>query len=43
MSKRFRWLKPHIMRHTFASLLAIAGVSIFKIARGPPSVPAKHC
>ena len=26
-------LKPHIMRHTFASLLAIAGVSIFKIAK----------
>lgn len=32
-SKGFRWLKPHIMRHTFASLLAIAGVSIFKIAQ----------
>ncbi len=27
------WLTPHIMRHTFASLLAIAGVSIFKIAQ----------
>lgn len=27
-----RWLTPHIMRHTFASLLASAGVSIFKIA-----------
>ena len=27
-----RWVTPHIMRHTFASLLASAGVSIFKIA-----------
>ncbi len=27
------WVKPHVMRHTFASLLAIAGVSIFKIAQ----------
>ena len=26
------WLTTHIMRHTFASLLASAGVSIFKIA-----------
>lgn len=26
------WVTPHIMRHTFASLLASAGVSIFKIA-----------
>jgi integrase len=33
MSKKFTWLKPHVMRHTFASLLAIAGVSIFKIAQ----------
>jgi len=32
-SKKLKWLKPHIMRHTFASLLAIAGVSIFKIAK----------
>ena len=31
--KKVNWLKPHIMRHTFASLLAIAGVSIFKIAQ----------
>jgi len=31
--KGFAWLKPHVMRHTFASLLAIAGVSIFKIAQ----------
>jgi integrase len=31
--KQFAWLKPHVMRHTFASLLAIAGVSIFKIAQ----------
>lgn len=26
------WVTPHIMRHTFASLLASAGVSIFHIA-----------
>jgi integrase len=26
------WVTPHIMRHTFASLLASANVSIFKIA-----------
>ena len=25
-------ITPHIMRHTFASLLASAGVSIYKIA-----------
>lgn len=31
--KGLRWVKPHVMRHTFASLLAIAGVSIFKIAQ----------
>jgi integrase len=27
-----RWVTPHIMRHSFASNLATAGVSIFKIA-----------
>ena len=32
-ARELPWLKPHIMRHTFASLLAIAGVSIFKIAQ----------
>ena len=26
-------MTPHIMRHTFASLLASAGVSIYKIAK----------
>ena len=26
------WLTPHVMRHTFASLHAIAGTSIYKIA-----------
>ncbi|HEV2208594.1 MAG TPA: site-specific integrase [Verrucomicrobiae bacterium] len=31
--KGFAWVTPHIMRHTFASLLAIKGVSIFKIAK----------
>jgi integrase/recombinase XerC len=30
--KKCPWVTPHIMRHTFASLLASAGVSIFKIA-----------
>jgi integrase len=32
-SKKFPWLKPQSMRHTFASLLAIAGVPMFKIAQ----------
>lgn len=27
------WVTPHVMRHTFASLLASAGVSLYKIAR----------
>jgi len=27
------WVTPHVARHTFASLLASAGVSIFKIAQ----------
>jgi len=27
------WVTPHVMRHTFASLLASAGCSIFKIAQ----------
>lgn len=27
------WVTPHVMRHTFASLLASAGVSIYKIAQ----------
>lgn len=31
--KGFGWVTPHVMRHTFASLLAIKGVSIFKIAK----------
>ena len=26
------WVTPHVMRHTFASLLASKGVSIYKIA-----------
>ena len=31
--QKCEWVTPHIMRHTFASLLASAGVSIFKIAQ----------
>ena len=31
-SKEMAWLTPHVMRHTFASLHAIAGTSIYKIA-----------
>ena len=27
------WVTPHVMRHTFASLFAIAGVSLYKIAK----------
>jgi integrase len=27
------WVTPHVMRHTFASLLATQGVSLFKIAK----------
>ena len=27
------WVTPHVMRHSFASLLASAGVSIYKIAK----------
>ncbi len=26
------WVTPHVMRHTFASILASAGISIFKIS-----------
>jgi integrase len=29
----FKWLHPHIARHTFASLLAQSGISIYKIAQ----------
>jgi hypothetical protein len=31
----FEWVTPHIMRHTFALLLAIKGVSLYKIANWP--------
>jgi integrase len=31
--QKCEWVTPHVMRHTFASLLASAGVSIFKIAQ----------
>ncbi len=29
----FNWVTPHVMRHTFASLLASNGVSLYKIAK----------
>lgn len=32
-SVRLAWMTPHVMRHTFASLLASQGVSLFKIAK----------
>lgn len=32
-SLKFDWVTPHIMRHTFASLLASKGCSLFKIAQ----------
>lgn len=32
-AKQVRWVTAHVMRHTFASLLVQAGVSIFKVAR----------
>lgn len=32
-TKEMRWATAHVMRHTFASLLVQAGVSIFKVAR----------
>jgi integrase len=31
-TQKCEWVTPHTMRHTFASLLASAGVSIYKIA-----------
>jgi site-specific recombinase XerC len=31
-SQDLRWVTPHIMRHSFASNLATADVSIFKIS-----------
>ena len=31
--KECPWVTPHVMRHTFASLLASRGVSIYKIAK----------
>ena len=33
MEMHLRWVTAHVMRHTFASLLVQAGVSIFKVAR----------
>ena len=32
-SQGTEWISPHVMRHTFASLLASRGVSIYKIAK----------
>jgi hypothetical protein len=31
--ERIAWVTPHVMRHTFASLLASQGVSLYKIAK----------
>ena len=39
------WINPHVMRHTFGSLLAIAGESLYKIAKwmgDSPEVVATH-
>jgi integrase len=33
VAQEMRWATAHVMRHTFASLLVQAGVSIFKVAR----------
>ncbi|MCC7519885.1 MAG: tyrosine-type recombinase/integrase [Verrucomicrobiae bacterium] len=32
-TKACQWVTPHVMRHSFASILASAGVSIFKVAQ----------
>ncbi len=32
-AQKVPWVTPHVMRHTFASLLASRGVSIYKIAK----------
>jgi len=32
-TQKLPWVTPHVMRHSFASILASAGVSIFKIAQ----------
>jgi len=32
-SKGMPWCTPHVMRHTFASLLLIDGRSLFKVAK----------
>ncbi len=32
-ARKCEWITPHVMRHSFASILASAGVSIFKIAQ----------
>lgn len=31
-NQKVKWVSPHIMRHSFASILASRGVSIFKVA-----------
>ena len=32
-SQNCEWVTPHVMRHSFASILASAGISIFKVAQ----------
>ena len=32
-SAKLSWVTPHVLRHTFASQLAIAGVSLYKISK----------
>jgi len=33
LGRDLSWVTPHVMRHTFASLLVIAGVSLYKVSK----------